>query len=116
MSADERPGAGPEAGKGAGKGESRDPATERELGYVAMRLHVLEALLVAVERRAELVDLVAAADDVASAAAALEGWGLDDAQARAVLDLQVRRLAGRERQRLVSERTRLLARREELGG
>lgn len=91
-------------------------AEERELGYIAMRLHVLEALSLAVERRAELVDLVADAEDVTAAAAALGAWGLDDAQARAVLDLQVRRLAGRERERLSSERERLLARRVELGG
>ncbi|MEJ5867681.1 hypothetical protein WDV85_08005 [Pseudokineococcus sp. 5B2Z-1] len=93
-----------------------DRATERELGYIAMRLHVLEALALAVERRAELVDLVADAPDVTAAADALGAWGLDDAQARAVLDLQVRRLAGRERERLDAERERLVARRAELGG
>jgi len=95
---------------------SGDAAVERELGYIAMRLHVLDALALAVERRAELVDLVAEAADVGAAAAALGAWGLDDAQARAVLDLQVRRLAGRERERLAAERDRLLARRAELGG
>ncbi|WP_299038161.1 hypothetical protein [uncultured Pseudokineococcus sp.] len=89
---------------------------ERELGYIEMRLHVLSALALAVERRADLVDLVADAPDVGAAAAALGAWGLDDAQARAVLDLQVRRLAGRERERLEAERERLLARRAELGG
>ena len=89
---------------------------ERELGYIAMRLHVLDALALAVERRVELVDLVADAEDVGAAAASLAAWGLDDAQARAVLDLQVRRLAGRERERLAAERDRLLARRAELGG
>ncbi|MEJ5944274.1 hypothetical protein WDZ17_03065 [Pseudokineococcus basanitobsidens] len=93
-----------------------EPGAERELGYIAMRLHVLEALATAVERRAELVDLVAEAPDIASAADALAAWGLDDAQARAVLDLQVRRLAGRERERLASERERLVRRRAELGG
>ncbi len=95
---------------------SGDAADGRERGYVAMRLHVLVALETAVARRAELAQVVGDADDVHAAAAALgTAWGLDDAQARAVLELKVGRLAGSERERLRAERERLEARRDELG-
>jgi DNA gyrase subunit A len=75
----------------------------------AQRLHVVEAVVTAIDRRAELVTLVAGSDSEDGAMARLQSeWGLTDVQARAALDLQVRRFAGRERTVITEERDHLL--------
>jgi len=76
---------------------------ERELALE--RLHILDAIGIACERRSELIDLI---DTSASAEHAVgqlrQTFGFDEVQARAVLDLQIRRLARLERTRIAEER------------
>ena len=79
---------------------------ERE--RVLHRLHIVDAMWVACERRSELIDLVEVSESADEAVGrAREAFGLDDVQARAVLDLQIRRLARLERSRIAAERSEL---------
>ena len=68
------------------------------------RAHVLSALLKAIDRIDEVIALIRASE---SAAAALHGLmdllEIDEIQARAILDMQLRRLAALERQQLTDE-------------
>lgn len=74
----------------------------------AARLAVLDAMSAALDRRDELFSLIGAAKDGAHALRALQSaFGFDEAQAHAVLDLQVRRFSARERSRIAGERESL---------
>lgn len=72
------------------------------------RLELLDAFVLAIERRTEVLDLIA---DSESAEAAREGLcallGVSDLAATAVLDLQARRFARLEAQRIRDERDEL---------
>jgi DNA gyrase subunit A len=74
------------------------------------RAHVLRALLKAIDRIDEVIALIRAS---ASAAVAQQGLmdllEIDEIQARAILDMQLRRLAALERQALVDEYDELMA-------
>jgi DNA gyrase subunit A len=74
------------------------------------RAHILRALLKAIDRIDEVIALIRAS---ASAAAAQQGLmdllEIDEIQARAILDMQLRKLAALERQQLVDEYDELMA-------
>jgi DNA gyrase subunit A len=74
------------------------------------RAHILVALLKAIDRIDEVIALIRAS---ASAAAAQQGLmdllEIDDVQARAILDMQLRKLAALERQQLTDEYEELMA-------
>ncbi len=74
------------------------------------RAHILRALLKAIDRIDEVIALIRAS---ASAAAAQQGLmdllEIDEVQARAILDMQLRKLAALERQQLVDEYEELMA-------
>jgi DNA gyrase subunit A len=74
------------------------------------RAHILRALLKAIDRIDEVIALIRAS---ASAADAQQGLmdllEIDEVQARAILDMQLRKLAALERQQLVDEYDELLA-------
>src|SRR6202034_3827887 len=74
------------------------------------RAHILRALLKAIDRIDEVIALIRAS---ASAAEAQQGLmqllEIDEIQARAILDMQLRKLAALERQELVDERDELEA-------
>ena len=81
---------------------------ERRLALVREQLHIFEALVVAVSDPARVLRLVGEADDASSARQALRSeLHLDELQATAVLDLQVRRLSRHDRARIHQERERL---------
>jgi DNA gyrase subunit A len=74
------------------------------------RMHIVEGLLKAID----IIDLIIALiRGAASVEAAREGlmanWGFSERQAQAILDMQLRRLTGLERDKLTSERDELLA-------
>jgi DNA gyrase subunit A len=75
------------------------------------RLHIVAALLKAIDRIDEVIALIRGS---ASAAVAQTGLmallEIDEIQARAILDMQLRKLAALERQELVDERDELEAR------
>ena len=74
------------------------------------RAHILRALLKAIDRIDEVIALIRAS---ASAAEAQQGLmdllEIDEIQARAILDMQLRKLAALERQQLVDEYDALMA-------
>src|ERR1700722_538051 len=74
------------------------------------RAHILSALLKAIDRIDEVIALIRAS---ASAAAAQQGLmallEIDEIQARAILDMQLRKLAALERQQLLDEYEELMA-------
>jgi DNA gyrase subunit A len=68
------------------------------------RLAILDALSTVIERRQELMNVVAsAADGDAARDDVIAHFGFNDVQALAVLDLQVRRFSIRERHRITEE-------------
>jgi DNA gyrase subunit A len=74
------------------------------------RAHILRALIKAIDRIDEVIALIRAS---ASAAVAQQGLmdllEIDEIQARAILDMQLRKLAALERQQLVDEYDELMA-------
>jgi DNA gyrase subunit A len=85
--------------------------TRFRLRKAAERLHIVAALLKAIDRIDEVIALIRGS---ASAAVAQTGLmtmlEIDELQARAILDMQLRKLAALERQELVDERDELEAR------
>jgi DNA gyrase subunit A len=72
------------------------------------RLSVLDGLVAAAERYAELLEIVASSPDADTARHRVAAaFGLTLIQATAVQDMQVRRFAGLERGRLILERDEL---------
>ncbi|MGH3218570.1 MAG: DNA gyrase subunit A [Streptosporangiaceae bacterium] len=84
--------------------------TQFRLRKAAERLHIVAALLKAIDRIDEVIALIRAS---ASAAEAQQGLmsllEIDEVQARAILDMQLRKLAALERQELVDEYEELTA-------
>jgi DNA gyrase subunit A len=68
------------------------------------RLHILEGLLVALDHLDEVIALIRAAESADVARGQLmERYELSEIQATAILDMQLRRLAALERQRIIDE-------------
>jgi DNA gyrase subunit A len=75
------------------------------------RLHIVAALLAAIDAIDEVIALIRASESAAVAQQGLMALlGLDEIQARAILDMQLRKLAALERQELMDERDELEAR------
>jgi DNA gyrase subunit A len=74
------------------------------------RAHILRALLRAIDRIDEVIALIRASESAAAAQQGLiELLEIDEIQARAILDMQLRKLAALERQQLVDEYDELMA-------
>ncbi len=75
----------------------------------AARAHVVEGLLVALDVLDEVIALIRAADTVDAARSELVArYALSEVQATAILDLQLRRLAALEREKIAAEHRELL--------
>ena len=91
--------------------------TQHRLTRARDRAHVVEGLLTAIDRLDEVIATIRAADSAEDARLALmAGFDLTEVQARAVLDLQLRRLAALERSALEDEYQELLGIIAELEG
>ncbi|MGP0028703.1 MAG: DNA gyrase subunit A [Streptosporangiaceae bacterium] len=74
------------------------------------RAHILSALLKAIDRIDEVIALIRGSASAAEAQQGLMGMlEIDEIQARAILDMQLRKLAALERQELVEEYDELMA-------
>jgi DNA gyrase subunit A len=74
------------------------------------RAHILSALLKAIDRIDAVIALIRASDSAAAAQQGLmELLEIDEIQSRAILDMQLRKLAALERQQLVDEHEELMA-------
>jgi DNA gyrase subunit A len=84
--------------------------TRYELKQAEARAHILAGLLIALDHLDEVIDLIRAAPDTATAKEQLiSRFALDDLQAQAILDMRLARLTGLERQKIVDEAKELEA-------
>src|SRR6266508_4145733 len=89
--------------------------TRYELRKARERAHILEGLLVALDHLDEVINLIRNAESADVARQQLmERFELSEAQATAILDMQLRRLAALERRKLQEEYAELQARIAEL--
>jgi DNA gyrase subunit A len=89
--------------------------TRFELRKAQERAHVLEGLLVALDHIDEIINLIRSAESADAAKTQLmERYTLSEIQATAILDMQLRRLAALERERIQQEYAELQARIAEL--
>ena len=78
--------------------------TQYRLRKAEERAHVLEGLIVALDHLDEVINLIRNAASADAALGELQGrFELSEIQARAILDMQLRRLAALERQRIIDE-------------
>lgn len=78
--------------------------SEFELKEARARLHILEGLKIAVDHIDEVIAIIKQSKDAESAKANLmQRFGLSELQATAILDMQLRRLAALERQKIEDE-------------
>ena len=78
--------------------------TEFELAKARQRAHILAGLRIALSNLDAVIELIRNADSAQDAKQQLiTRFGLDDDQAQAILDMQLRRLAALERQQLENE-------------
>ena len=78
--------------------------TEYRLRKASERAHVLEGLIVALDHIDEIIALIRGAASAEEALGQLQSrFELSETQARAILDMQLRRLAALERQRILDE-------------
>ncbi|WP_432714541.1 DNA gyrase subunit A [Pedobacter sp.] len=78
--------------------------TKFELSEAQKRAHILEGLLIALDHLDEVIKLIRSSDTPEDARVGLmEQFGLSDLQARAILDMTLRRLTGLERDKIKDE-------------
>jgi DNA gyrase subunit A len=84
--------------------------TQFRLRKAQERLHIVAALLAAIDAIDAVITLIRGSESAAAAQVGLMGLlAIDEVQARAILDMQLRKLAALERQALIDERDELEA-------
>ena len=76
-----------------------------ELKEAQKKAHILQGYLIALDHLDEVISLIRASANPDSAREALlnAGWGLDEIQAKAILELRLQRLTGMERDKIKAE-------------
>ena len=83
--------------------------TQYDLKKAEERAHILEGLRIAVDNLDAIIHTIRNSRDAAEAMPRLmEGFGLSEIQAKAILDMQFRRLTGLEREKIENEYQELL--------
>ena len=82
--------------------------TKFDLAKAEARIHILEGLRIAIDNIDEIVRIIRAAYDNA-AQKLMEAFGLSEIQAQAILDMQLRRLQGLQRDKIEDEYNELVA-------
>jgi len=83
--------------------------TKFELAEAEKRAHILEGLLIALDHLDEVIQLIRSSETPEDARVGLmEKFGLSDVQARAILDMTLRRLTGLERDKIKEEYAELM--------
>jgi DNA gyrase subunit A len=78
--------------------------TQYDIRKAQARVHILEGLRVAINNLDAIIQLIRSSPDTDAARQGLMAtYGLDEAQAQAILELQLRRLAALERQKIEEE-------------
>lgn len=79
--------------------------TQYELREAEKRAHLLQGYLIALDHLDEVITMIRASANPEAAKEALvnAGWGLDELQAKAILELRLQRLTGMERDKIKQE-------------
>jgi DNA gyrase subunit A len=79
--------------------------TQFELKEAEKKAHILQGYLIALDHLDEVIRLIraSATPEVAKDALVGAGWGLDEVQAKAILELRLQRLTGMERDKIKQE-------------
>ena len=84
--------------------------TRYELRKAEARKHILDGLLIALDNLDEVIRIIRSSETAEAARETLQGrFGLSEIQARAILDMRLRRLTGMQRLELENERAELEA-------
>lgn len=75
--------------------------TQYELREAQKRAHILQGYLIALDHLDEVISMIRASStpDIAKESLVNAGWGLDEIQAKAILELRLQRLTGMEREK-----------------
>jgi DNA gyrase subunit A len=81
-----------------------------ELREAQKRAHILQGYLIALDHLDEVISLIrsSATPDIAKDNLINAGWGLDEIQAKAILELRLQRLTGMEREKIKEEYDELM--------
>ncbi|MEP7372850.1 MAG: DNA gyrase subunit A [Chitinophagaceae bacterium] len=84
--------------------------TQYQLREAEKRAHILQGYLIALDHLDEVIALIraSATPDVAKENLINAGWGLDEIQAKAILELRLQRLTGMEREKIKAEYDELM--------
>ncbi|HXB07239.1 MAG TPA: DNA gyrase subunit A, partial [Puia sp.] len=84
--------------------------TKFELKEAQKKAHILQGYLIALDHLDEVIALIRASTtpDVARESLINAGWGLDEIQAKAILELRLQRLTGMEREKIRAEYDELM--------
>lgn len=84
--------------------------TKYELRKAQERAHILQGYLIALDHLDEVIALIrsSATPDIAKENLINAGWGLDEIQAKAILELRLQRLTGMERDKIKNEYDELM--------
>ncbi|MBA2328614.1 MAG: DNA gyrase subunit A [Flavisolibacter sp.] len=84
--------------------------TQFELKEAEKKAHILQGYLIALDHLDEVISLIRASStpDAAKENLVNAGWGLDEIQAKAILELRLQRLTGMERDKIKNEFEELL--------
>jgi DNA gyrase subunit A len=79
--------------------------TKFDLKEAEKRAHILKGYLIALDHLDEVIALIraSATPDIAKENLVKAGWGLDEIQAKAILELRLQRLTGMEREKIKDE-------------
>lgn len=84
--------------------------TQFELREAEKKAHILAGYLIALDHLDEVISLIrsSATPDIARTKLVEAGWGLDEIQAKAILELRLQRLTGMEREKIKQEYDELM--------
>ncbi|MDB5205077.1 MAG: gyrA [Flavisolibacter sp.] len=84
--------------------------TQFELREAQKRAHILQGYLIALDHLDEVIRMIRASStpDIAKESLINAGWGLDEIQAKAILELRLQRLTGMERNKIKQEYDELM--------
>ena len=84
--------------------------TRFELREAQKKAHILQGYLIALDHLDEVIALIRASStpEIAKESLVSAGWGLDEIQAKAILELRLQRLTGMEREKIRAEYDELM--------
>jgi DNA gyrase subunit A len=84
--------------------------TQFELKEAEKKAHILQGYLIALDHLDEVISLIRSSStpDIAKTSLVNAGWGLDEIQSKAILELRLQRLTGMERDKIRAEYDELM--------